>query len=78
MSEMNLNSENDKLNKYFRGHPVEIRGWDRIVLVASNIENEGIEYVMGEMYSPELYNLMVGSDKYLLNMNDQPNWIEKC
>lgn len=52
MSEINMNGENDKLNKSFRGYPVEIRGWDRIVLVASNIENEGMEYVMGEMYSP--------------------------
>lgn len=54
MSETNMNSENDKLNKSFRGQSVEIRGWDKIMLMARNIENEDIEYVMSEMYSPEL------------------------
>ena len=49
-----LDSGNDNLNKPSRQRPVEIRCWDKIMLVARNIENEDIEHIMSQMYSPEL------------------------
>ncbi|CUM45838.1 unnamed protein product [Debaryomyces fabryi] len=52
-----MDKENDKMNKPSRERPVEIRGWDKIMLIARNIENEDIEYVMRQEFSPELIQI---------------------
>lgn len=53
----NMDKEHDKKNKPYREGPVEIRGWDKIMLIARNIENEDVEYVMRQEYSPELIEI---------------------
>lgn len=47
----------DNRNKPSREWPVEIRGWDKIMLIARNIENEDVEYVMRQELSPELMQI---------------------